>query len=167
LPRRKRITTINIVRRPEQVQSLQALGANFVLGSSQPDFDLRLRDLCHQLRATLVFDMVAGDLTCRLLAALPSGGHVLLVGLVARQASRVDARHFVFEGKRVDGFWLAEWFPKQSMAYQLLARLRVQMLASHELKSDVRERVSLEATAKALNRYADLTTGGKMLITQG
>ena len=33
--------------------------------------------------------------------------------------------------------------------------------------SDVRERVSLETTAEALNRYADLMTGGKVLITQG
>jgi NADPH:quinone reductase-like Zn-dependent oxidoreductase len=167
LARQNKIPTINIVRRPEQVQLLKSLGTEHVLDTSQPEFDSRLRELCQGLKATIAFETVAGGLTGQILSAMPHGAKLIVVGALSQDTCGVDPRDFIFEGKTLNGFWLAEWFPSQSLFYQLYLGWRVQRLAAHEFKSDVRERVSLEEAAEALNRYEAHMTEGKVLILPG
>jgi NADPH:quinone reductase-like Zn-dependent oxidoreductase len=57
------VPVINIVRRPEQVDTLRALGSKYILNSSEPDFNQELRGLAHQLKATLFLDAIAGEFT--------------------------------------------------------------------------------------------------------
>lgn len=51
---------VNIVRRPEQVQTLKAIGAEHVVDSSQPDFAQRLTEAIRETGATLAFDAIGG-----------------------------------------------------------------------------------------------------------
>src|SRR5262249_16191769 len=65
------VSTINVVRRAEQVRLLRDLGAEHVLDSSSPDFDANLCQLCHKLDASIGFDAVAGEMSARVLHAQP------------------------------------------------------------------------------------------------
>jgi NADPH:quinone reductase len=62
---------VNIVRSPEQVATLGALGAEHVVDSSQADFPERLHDAVAATGATLAFDAVGGGtLAGEILAAM-------------------------------------------------------------------------------------------------
>lgn len=54
------VPLVNVVRRPEHVETLAALGATHVCDSSQPDFRQALAAAVADTRATLAFDAIGG-----------------------------------------------------------------------------------------------------------
>ena len=74
----KSIPLINVVRREEQADLLRSLGAEYVLISADLNFDRKLADLTHRLRATLILDAISGAMTQRLIDASPPGSTILL-----------------------------------------------------------------------------------------
>lgn len=64
------IVLVNVVRRPEQAEMLQAIGAQHVLDSSAPDFKDRLVETIASTGAMTSFDAVGGKLTGRILSAM-------------------------------------------------------------------------------------------------
>jgi NADPH:quinone reductase len=67
------VALVNIVRRPEQVALLEALGAAHVCDSEAPDFDDALTDAIAATGATLAFDAIGGGrLASRILSAMES-----------------------------------------------------------------------------------------------
>jgi NADPH:quinone reductase-like Zn-dependent oxidoreductase len=100
---------INVVRRSEQVDALEAVGAKHVLNSSDDGFDSNLRKLCQDLGATISFDAVSGELSGLVLRAQPDGSELIVYGAVSLEANQIDPASLIFEGKRVKGFWLSEW----------------------------------------------------------
>jgi NADPH2:quinone reductase len=164
LGRRFGIAVINIVRRQEHVEILKSQGAECVLNSSEPGFDERLQEACHQFRATLGFDAVGGEITGQLVHAMPRSSCVLVFGALAKKDCSISPSDFIFDGKRVDGFWLAEWFPRQSLVYQLKTAFRVQDFLQTDLKTEIRERLPLTAGPKAIEDYASRMTDRKILF---
>src|SRR5262245_21759683 len=158
------VPTINVVRRAEQVKLLRDLGAEHVLDSSAPDFDANLRQLCHKLGASIGFDAVAGEMSARVLHAQPRGSRLLVYGALSLRGVEADPGSLIFEGKRVEGFWLSAWLGKKSMLSRLRIARRVQKLLSNELKTEIRARFPLEEAARALQEYSANMTGGKILL---
>ena len=59
-----KIRVINIVRRKEQEDILRKEdGAEFTLNSEDPDFEVQLKKLSTQLKATCCFEAIGGELT--------------------------------------------------------------------------------------------------------
>jgi NADPH:quinone reductase len=164
LGKRFRIPTINIVRRAEQAELLRSLGAEYVLDSSDPGFDSELREVCRRLGATIGFDAVAGEMSGRVLQAQPRASRLIVYGALSLKAHQIDPASLIFEGKRVEGFWLSSWLRKRNLVSQLRVARQVQRLLAADLKSEIQERVPLENASQALNKYADNMTGGKVLI---
>jgi NADPH:quinone reductase len=162
--RRFKIPVINIVRRPAQVELLQAGGAEFVLDSSAEDFDERLRELCSKLKASYGFDSVAGEMTGRILNAMTDNARVIVYGALSGEGCLVDPRSLIFENKHVEGFWLSKWLRSQNILTMLRTTRRVQKLLSHELSTEIRARLSLEEAREGLRMYAEQMTGGKILF---
>ena len=158
------ITVVGVVRRAEQVALLRSLGATYVVNSAEPDFDAQLRDLCVRLDARLAFDAVGGDMTERLLGALPRGSRLTLYGGLATQPSPILPHHPIFEGKVLDGFWLPRWVASKNPLQLLLVQRSVLALLGTDLRSEVRDRVALEAARDALAAYTRDMTGGKLLL---
>jgi NADPH:quinone reductase-like Zn-dependent oxidoreductase len=169
LGQRFSLTVVNIVRRSEQVETLRALGVtpDHVLNSTDNDFDQRLKETCHRLNATLGFDAVGGEMTGRMLRAMPRGSRALVYGDLSLESCRIDSSSLIFEGKKVDGFWLSEWLRHRSLLRQLMLTRQVQNLLAIELKSDVQGRFPLEAIGLAISRYSANMSGGKVLLIPG
>ena len=155
---------INIVRRQEQVELLQALGAKYVLNSNEANFDDQLKKLCLECSASLAFDAVAGDLTSRLLQALPKQGRVIIYGGLSQQLCQLDPRIFIYDDKHLEGFWLSTWLKKRNPLLQIHTALQIQKFLANDLKTEVRARLPLENAAEALHQYASNMTGGKILL---
>ncbi len=164
LGKRFGITVINVVRRQEQVDLLQSLGAPYVLNSSVPDFEEHLRQLSHQLHVSLALEAVSGEIAGYILRALPKGAQMILYGAISEQACQIDPRSLVFDGKRLEGFWLAEWARRKSIIGQIRAAMQVQKLLASDLKTEVRARLPLEDAVKGLQQYTVQMTEGKILL---
>jgi len=164
LGRRFNIETINIVRRDEQVALLKSSGATHVLNSNDPHFDSDLQTLCRELSATLACDAVAGDMTGRVLRALPRNGRVIVYGALSLEASQLDAGQFIFKNNSVGGFWLPMWLKEKNILSVLIAAYQVQSLLASDLKTEVRARLSLDDAVAGLAQYTERMTDGKILF---
>jgi NADPH:quinone reductase-like Zn-dependent oxidoreductase len=166
LGQRLQITVLNVVRREPQVQTLLAMGAEaaHIFNSSDSDFEMRLADSCRRLSVTLGFDAVAGESTMRLVAAMPMRSRVLVYGALTQEPCRVDPASLIFEGKRVEGFWVSEWLRHRTLLSQFRLTRQVQSLLATDLKSDVQARMPLGEIAEAVNRYATNMSSGKVLL---
>jgi NADPH:quinone reductase-like Zn-dependent oxidoreductase len=167
LGHRFNIPVINIVRRAEQVDFLRSRGAQHVLDSSAEDFDERLRELCLKLNATVGFDAVAGELTGRMLIAMPAGARVIVYGALSGEGCLVDPRSLIFEEKRVEGFWLSKWLRSQNIVRMLRTTRRVQKLLANDLRTEIRARLPLEEARRGIQQYTEHMTGGKILVVPG
>lgn len=161
------VPVVSVVRRREQVELLKSEGAEHVLDSSEEEFDARLKELCARLGATVAFDAVAGEMTGRVLRAMPKGGRAIVYGALSMEGCLVDPRGLIFEGKAVEGFWLSEWLKSQNVLSKLVMSRGVQSLLQNELKTEVRARLPLEEAAEGLRSYEREMTGGKVLLVPG
>jgi NADPH:quinone reductase len=158
---------IHVVRRPAQADMLRKLGAQHVLNSSEADFDGWLRDLCHQLGATIAFDPVAGEMTGRVLAAMPDGSRALVYGSLSDAACTVRPEQLIYEGKTVEGFWVPKWVAKLSLLRRARMAFKVQGLLGEDFRTEVRARMPLEQANEALEAYKGDMTSGKVLLMPG
>lgn len=155
---------IHIVRREEQVELLRTLGARYVFNSEAQDLDEQLRDACHQLNATIAFEAVSGMSAARVLRAMPTGSRLLLYGALSESPLMADPRDLIFQRKRVEGFWLADWLARRSLWGQLRLTRQVQNALSDLLRSEVAGRYPLHAVHQALRDYQTSMTAGKRLL---
>ena len=164
LGQRFRLPLVNVVRRPEQVDLLRAMGAEHVLNSSDAGFDAELRQLCHKLGASISFEAVAGEMSARVLGAQPPGSRMLVYGGLSLKAVEIDPGSLIFEGKRVEGFWLSGWLRGRNLLSQLRVARQVQSMLAGDLKTEIRARLPLEKAAEAVKQYSADMTAGKVLL---
>ncbi len=164
LARRFSIATINIVRRPEQVELLRKIGAEHVLDVNDPGFDANLRDLCHTLGAGIGFDAVAGKMPARVIRAQPGGSRLFVYGALSQEPARIDPGSLIFERKRVEGFWLTSWLRTKNVVSQFRIAGKVQKLLATHLSTDIQARLPLEEAAHGLEQYVTHMTSGKVLF---
>jgi NADPH2:quinone reductase len=155
---------VNVVRRPEQVELLRGLAAEHVLNSSDPGFDDDLRKVCHRLGASISFEAVAGAMSGRVLQAQPQNSRMLIYGGLSLKPAEIDLGPLIFEGKRVEGFWLSAWLRGHNLLSQLRVARQVQELLASDLKTEIRARLPLDKAAEGLAQYAANMTAGKVLL---
>jgi len=155
---------VNVVRRREQVELLKSKGAREVLDSSESDFDKRLKEACKRVHATVAFDAVAGNLTGRVLHAMPTGSECLVYGGLSMEGCLLDPRSLIFERKRLRGFWLSDWMRRASALKKFSASRSIQKLLKNEFKTEIRARLPLEQAAEGVRAYEREMTGGKILL---
>lgn len=164
---RRKIPMVHVVRRPAQVEVLRALGAEHVLDSSEPDFDARLSTLLRRLDARLGFDAVGGELTGKLLHAMPRHARVLVYGSLSEQPCQAGAGDLIFGEKKVEGFWLRSWMKQKTFGEIGRAGLAVQRRLGDDFHTEVQARVPLREAAAGIERYRAHMTEGKILIVPG
>jgi NADPH:quinone reductase-like Zn-dependent oxidoreductase len=157
------ISRINVVHRPALAAALRGMGEEHVLDSSVPDFDDALREAAHRLGATVALDAVAGEMTGRLLRAMPSG-RVIVYGALSGEPCTAAPNDLIFRNKSVEGFWLSEWIGRQNPLL-LLVRLRAVLpLLGGDLGSEIAARVPLAEAPERLPGLLQSTSGGKTLL---
>jgi NADPH:quinone reductase-like Zn-dependent oxidoreductase len=156
---------INIVRRDAQVTMLRELGADYVLNSNDADFAGQLQTLSRDLDATLALDAVAGEMTSRLLDAMPNGSTVRVYGALSMQEGSINPRWFVFENKRLEGFWLADVARERFWQDMLPAFVTLPNLVGKQLQTMVQARFDIVNYQQALSDYQANMSDGKVLLT--
>ena len=164
LARRLGLRSIAVVRRESLVAELQALGADVVLVDG-PDLADRVRAAVGGGRLRLGIDAIGGEATLRIAASLDRGGVAVNYGLLSGQHCQISGRELVFRGVRLEGFWVASWFGRQSPAQlQRVFGELAGMLAEGALQVAIAARYPLARVRDALAHAAREARGGKVLL---
>ncbi len=98
-----------VVRRPELIPELEALGADAVILDRREDM-ASIRERTGGAKVRLALNAVGGDSATGLAAALAPGGTLVTYGAMSKQALKVPNGFLIFKDLRVRGFWLTRWF---------------------------------------------------------
>jgi trans-2-enoyl-CoA reductase len=105
--------TLNVVRRPEVVEDLSALGADAVFLESQ---DLReaSEEVCGIARPRLALNAVGGASALNLAGALADLGTIVTYGAMGRQPLKIPNGFLIFRNLEFKGFWVSRWLKRLS-----------------------------------------------------
>ena len=164
--RERGLEGIHVVRRDEQAVALRELGAAHVLVSTDPNFDRDLAALAKELGATVALDAVAGDMTGRLLAALPTHSEVIVYGALSSDACRaIDPMTLAFGHKRVRGFEIAGHARERGILRSLrLASAAQKRIRRGEFATAIARRVPFDRAPAELAAWSSRMSDGKVLL---
>ncbi|MCW1887108.1 2-enoyl thioester reductase domain-containing protein [Luteolibacter flavescens] len=157
------IRTINLVRRPELIDELQALGADLVV--TDDDAGMDAVKSAGAGKPALAFNCVGGESALRLMNLLAPGGIHITYGAMARRPLTVPNGLLIFKDLQLRGLWITKWIesaPKQELdeAYAKLAAL----MTNGSLTMPVDSTHSLESSGTALERVSAAGRDGKVLL---
>jgi NADPH:quinone reductase-like Zn-dependent oxidoreductase len=159
--------TINVVRRPEQVEELKKLGADQVIVEGDGPIPEQVRKLVPD-GVRYAIDPVGGATGSGVIASLAHGGRCLLYGSLSDEPVSVHPRYFIGNDVRVEGFWLGAWAKQQGVMTMLKLFRRVRaLMAEGVLRTHVAATYPLEEVAKAVAHAAAPGKGGKVLLRIG
>ena len=162
--KQKGIPVISVVRREEQVEMLKSAGAEYIVNSSDPDFETKLKELAHRLNATILFDAVGGKLPQQLLSSAPKGSNLYIYGRLSADACEISPGELIFTGNQIQGFWLTNWLHEKGMIRTMLTIREVLSLIQNELGTAIHQQFPPEKISKAIETYKNNMSKGKVLI---
>lgn len=164
---KKGVEIICVVRKPEQEKLLHDLGAKHVLNQESPDFVKKLSTLTKELGISICFDAVAGDLTGKILAGMPTKGTVYVYGsLSLKNISNVAPTDLLFYQKNLRGFWMknSPIFSPTEMPNAMGFILEDMKTGGKIFKPEIVQRIKLEDCNKFVEEYKKTATKGKTII---
>ena len=163
----KNFQVINIVRREEQEEILRKEGAKYILNQTDPEFHEKLKKLCTELDCRCCFDAVAGELTGRIIAAMPSSSTVYVYGALSLKPCEINATDLIFRKKVVRGFWLRDYLDKKGFFGKAKMLYGLRSLIKGNLKTIIQKEFNLEEAQEAIDYYKKHMSEGKVLIRPG
>ena len=159
------IRTMNLVRRPELVDELRALGADAVVADDDAAVD-RAVALFGGERPRLAFNGVGGESALRLMNLLAPGGVHVTYGAMSRRPLTVPNGLMIFKDLQLRGLWVTRWVESAPRAeieevYTRLAGL----MASGALSVPLAAAFPLEGFRQALEEVGRPGRAGKVLFT--
>jgi NADPH:quinone reductase-like Zn-dependent oxidoreductase len=170
IARMRGIPVISTVRRQEQKDALEAIGAEHVLITTDPDFDNSLKSLAKQLKASVLFDSVSGKDTARLLMAMPARSTAVVYGGLSVDRSdpyggRYPLGALIFSSAKIEGFWLTRALPALGLRRILSRSKEIQrLLKSGALETSIRSITTIGEYPAAMDAYAAEMSGGKVIL---
>jgi NADPH:quinone reductase and related Zn-dependent oxidoreductases len=111
LARDRGVRPIAVVRRAVLAEALLALGAAHVLIAGAEDFASRLKEVCAAEKPTFLIDAVADPVSAQIFAAMPSNTRWVIYGRMGANAPEIaEPGQLIFMRKRIEGYWLVDWF---------------------------------------------------------
>ncbi len=176
------VDLVNIVRKPEHVELLRGIGANYVCNSSEPSFMEDLTEVLTTTGATLAFDATGGGkLAGQILACMERAAMASAKGEFTRYGSTTHKQVYIYGGldrspttfNRAFGMawgiggWLLTPF-LQKIGAEAAQKLRERVAAEVKttFASSYTKEVSLAdvLTLDAIKVYGKQATGQKYLI---
>src|ERR1700675_795771 len=159
--KKRGLKTVNIVRRPELVPELEAIGGDLVVVDS-PDVSERIKTAVGQTELRLALDGVSGAATGVLAATLSPRGTLVSFAAMSRVPMSISPMDVIFKPLTLRGFWMvhpefaAQLAPASAQAAEMIAsgRVHIPVAATYPLSS-IKEAV------------AHAQRGGKILLDVG
>ena len=152
------LKTVNIVRRPELVPELEAIGGDVVVVDS-PDVSDRIKAAVGQAELRLALDGVSGSATGVLAATLSPRGTLVSFAAMSWGPMSISPLDFIFKPLTMRGFWLGH--PEIAAKIAPAAVQAATMIASGRVHIPVAGTYPLSSIKEAV---AHAQRGGKILL---
>lgn len=158
------IRTLNVVRRPELIEELLALGGDCVV-TEETDLRREAATLTRGASVRLALNAVGGASALNLANALAPEGILVTYGAMGRQPLKIPNGLLIFKDLRFRGFWLTRWKssaqPEERTAiYHRLA----EMAAKGILDLAIQETYPLQNALAAITAATSEKRRGKILL---
>ena len=173
LGKRRGFKTVNVVRRAEQAEELKSAGADatvvFDAETQDPaDLPAKVREATGGGEVLHALDCVAGATGGAAAACLGPGGRLVCFGTLSGEPLALPARHLLFAGATVEGFWLGRWMEAAPLPTKLAVMRTVGTLLSERvIENDVGESFPLSEINAAVTASEERGRGGKVWLTIG
>lgn len=159
--------TVNLVRRPDQVMELLALGADSVVCTKDPRWAEQAGRFLPR-GAEAAVDAVGGSLAGDLVKLLRPGGTLLVYGALSGAPLQLPGGQLIFRTATVRGFWLTDWKKRTPRAERDRCCAEVMdLMAQGRLHCPVAAVVPLAAWPTAVAQALAPARGGKVLLDLG
>lgn len=159
-------SVIAVVRRPEQVEQIKALGAKEVICSSTEDVGAKALSYTKLKGVDAALDCVGGDTTSHCLKALGDNGKLVIFGLLENKIQATfDTRKILFSNLTIKGFWLSGWL--QACDYNqrtIVANKCIELLDKGVLSSHVEKAYKLEEFKEAVKHSERPGNTGRIIF---
>ena len=159
------LATIALVRRPEAVESLKALGATKAFDVTSASFNQDFAAASRALKPRVFLDAVADQSSEQVFATMPSGARWVIYGnLGGTPPTLTQIGQMIFMDKHIEGFWLTKWMQRTPPKDQMRVISDVQSrFADGRWKTDISASIALKNVVSELANVSHLTDG-KVLI---
>ncbi len=158
------VRTVNVVRRPELVPHLEALGADVALVDGE-DLAERVLAMTAEARPRLAIDAVGGSQVMRLADCLVEGGIVVNYGLLSGEPCQIRADHTIFKSITLTGFWLQKALNAMDRsAIERLYHALGERLVSKQLSVEIEATYPIERIREAVGHASRSHRQGKILV---
>jgi NADPH2:quinone reductase len=158
-------TVIGVVGGPEKADVARALGADVVVDRHTEDFVAVVKERTGGRGADVVYDPVGGDTYQRSTKCVAFEGRILVIGFAGGEIQSAALNHALVKNYSIVGL---HWGLYNVMDPDAVARCHRDLtdLADRGLvRPLVSERLPLEQAADAVQRLADGTTVGRVVVT--
>ena len=166
LLKQKGIKSINIVRRDDYTEELKKEGADYVLNSTAPDFEAKLKEIATKEQATMTVDAIGGDFSSKVLSAQPPNSILYVYGLLSGQGGINNISiGDLFQGKSITGLILTTYFNETAAKGERRKYFEeVHSLLPTVFKSSIQKIFKLEELEDSLAYYNENSSKGKILL---
>lgn len=160
------VEVINLVRKNDHVDQMKKEGARHVMNIFEDDFEEKLTELSENLNATAAIDAVGGELTGKLLNAMPDGSEVIVYGgLSGMPVSGIETLELIFKNKILSGFNLNDWVAEKSEEEFKKISGYIQLLfMEKKLETTINQTYDFEHFYDALRSYISNMSAGKIIL---
>jgi NADPH:quinone reductase-like Zn-dependent oxidoreductase len=156
--KRRGLKTVNIVRRPELVPELEAIGGDLVVVDS-PDVSERIKGAVGPTELRLALDGVSGPATGVLAATLSPRGTLVSFAAMSSNPMSISPLDVIFKPVTVRGFFMAH--PEFAAKLAPAAAQAAEMIASRRIHIPVAATYPFSSIKEAV---AHAQRGGKVLL---
>ena len=124
----------------------------------------RLAAICRSEKPRILLDAVGDQIAADIFTAMPAHSRWISYGLLSATGPRLPImRQFVFDNKRIEGFWLSRWLPAASTEMRRTAEAEVLSRFGQGLwRTEVGQRLSLKTAISHLPEA--IKAQGKVMI---
>ncbi|MDX3353054.1 NADPH:quinone oxidoreductase family protein [Streptomyces sp. ME01-24h] len=155
---------IGVVGGPEKSRTARELGADVVVDRTCEDFVAVVKEATGGRGADVVYDPVGGDAYTRSTKCVAFEGRILVVGFAGGTIPAPGLNHALVKNYSVVGLHWGLYNTHDPAAVRRCHEELTRLAAQGAIKPLVSERVPLEGAADAVQRVADGTTTGRLVV---
>ncbi len=156
-----------IVRRPESIGELLALGADSVVLDGE-EMAAEAKIVLGGAKPKLALNAVGGASATRLAGLLAAGGTMVTYGAMSKEALKIPNGFLIFRDMRFCGFWLTRWLREASDVHrQKMFGEIFRLAAAGSFRPRIGAEFALENAKEAVAAAMSGSAGGKILLRLG
>jgi NADPH:quinone reductase len=157
-------TVIGVVGGPGKAEVARELGADLVVDRRTEDFVAAVKDATAGRGANVVYDPVGGDAYTRSTKCVAFEGRIVVVGFTSGTIPAPGLNHALVKNYSILGLHWGLYNTHDPAAIRACHEELTRLAAEGAVTPLVSERVPFEAAADAVQRVADGTTTGRLVV---